>query len=598
MRSTSGRHALRGGAGWDEPGTSLHRAAPQRGAVPRVTIEYAPLMSKAPSHQIFIASPGDLTNERACVVACINEVNLSHLGTDLPDFVGVGWEESVGTARRPQEVINEELRRCDYMIVLLKEQWGSPPGAGWGYTSGTEEELFTGLLGLQDRDALIRDVWLVFMAAPSPAPEITALKEQLNRRHALYYDVVDGIDQLAEKVRRRLERWVSDPVSKTTRTLELTPSTGRDVLRVHAMRRDGLLLADLGFTEQAKDKLQAAATSGDPRAMLDFARFLFREGDLVNAEIWNKKVVELGARPDGVLYTPAVAKAFSNLGLIERNRGNSTGAIARHKSALNLIAGTDRWSVEIQADVLDALGLALQDAGDFAEANNSFTQSLDLRRRNNDRMGIAQSEVNIARRLMNDGHVDEAQDHCELALDQIEGSTPSPLLANAVTLRAQLHAARDRHTDAIDQAQVALELNRQLANRRGQCVVLNVMAQSQIKRGLNDDAAASAAECLRINEEIGSRSGQAAAHHLLGLVAASRGDWTAVCSELRTEIALRKQHRPNRTQIAWCHVLYAQALRETGDLDAARTALNEANEFAPTSNAALQDAIRSEALLN
>src|SRR4029077_16196390 len=49
-----------------------------------------------------------------------------------------GWEETVGGVGRPQELINEDLRQCDYAVFVLHDRWGSPPGGV--FTSGTEEE--------------------------------------------------------------------------------------------------------------------------------------------------------------------------------------------------------------------------------------------------------------------------------------------------------------------------------------------------------------------------------------------------------------------------------------------------------------------------
>ena len=41
-------------------------------------------------------------------------------------------------SRPPQELINEDLRQCDYAIFVLHDRWGTPTGSG--HTSGTEEE--------------------------------------------------------------------------------------------------------------------------------------------------------------------------------------------------------------------------------------------------------------------------------------------------------------------------------------------------------------------------------------------------------------------------------------------------------------------------
>ena len=490
--------------------------------------------------RLFIASPSDLDSERACVKACIEEEGLAHTGRSLPQLTAVGGGDTSGTARRPQDVINEELRRSDYLIALFKSEWGSPSGSPWGYTSGTEEELFTGLLALQDRDAPLRDVFLIFVDGDTPATQITALKDQLKRRHGIYYETVNGVDELRTTLKKRLKTWSEDSTPKQPRTVELTPSSGKDVLRADTDRREGLQLADMGLTDLARLRLEAAAASGDPRSMLDLARFLFRIGEPEQAKLWNMKVIELRASAPGGLFSVEAAKAYSNLGQIDRNGGDPSAAVLRHRSALGLLTGTDMGSEETRADVLDALGLALQDAGEFEEARAAFQESLKVRTLLGDPIRTAQSEVNLARRFMNDGDLTSASDHCAKALDQLDGTAPSGLLANAYALNAQLHARRGDHVKAISQGQLALTLNRQLGNQPGQAVSLNLVAQSQLKQGHLPDAAASADECLRVNQGIGSLAGEANAHHLLARLSVAGEQWADAQDHFESELALRR----------------------------------------------------------
>lgn len=553
---------------------------------------YADAVAGPMALRLFIASPGDLANERACVKACIEEVALAHTGTALPQLTAVGWEDTSGAARRPQEVINEELRRSDYLIVLFKSEWGSPSGSPWGYTSGTEEELFTGLLALQDRDAPLRDVLLIFVDNPAPATEIVALKEQLKRRHGIYYEVVNGIDELRATVKQRLKTWSEDSTAKHPRTVELTPSSGKDVLRADADRRDGLQLADMGFTDEARLRLEAAAATGDPRSMLDLARFLFRIGQPEQAELWNMKVIELSASTPGGLFSVEAAKAYSNLGLIDRNGGNPSAAVLRHRSALDLLSGSDVRSQETRADVLDVLGLALQDSGEYGLARAAFQESLTVRTSLGDPTGVAQSEINLARSFMNDSDLASASDHCAHALNQLEGTAPSGLLANAYALDAQLHARRGDHVKALSQGQLALTLNRQLGNLPGQAVCLNLLAQSQLKKGDLAEAAASAAECLRVNQDIRSLTGEAHAHHLLARVLVAQKQWTDAQDHFKSELALRQKGRPNPTRLAWTLVELSGALSQSGDTEGARRALVEAADHAPSDNERLQDVVR------
>lgn len=542
--------------------------------------------------RLFIASPGDLQRERACVKACIDEEALAHIGSLLPQLTAVGWEDTSGAARRPQDVINDELRRSDYLIVLFKSEWGSPSGSPWGYTSGTEEELFTGLLALQDRDAPLRDVLLVFVESPSPATEITALKEQLRRHHAIYYETVNGVRELRTILKRRLKTWSEDSTAKQPRTVELTPSSGKDVLRADADRREGLQLADMGLTDQARSRLGSAAATGDPRAMLDYAQFLFRIGEPEQAKLWNRKVIDLSASRPGMIYSVESAKAYSNLGLIDRNAGDPSASILRHKSALDLLTGSDVRSNETRAEVLDALGLALQQAGQYAEARAAFEESLEVRMPLGNPHLIVQSEVNIARRFMNASDLGSASEYCARALDRLEGAAPSALMANTYALDAQLHARKGDHVKAISQGNLALVLNRQLGNRPGQAVSLNIIAQSQLRRDEVDDAGSLAAQCLEINQAINSLAGEADAHHLLAQVSAARKNWIDARGHLEAELALRRKGRTNPTRVAWTLVELSKILYQTDDLEGVHRVLVEAAAHAPAEDERLQDAIQ------
>src|SRR6266542_13131 len=121
-----------------------------RAAIVRPMVDALPL-------RIFLASPSDLENEREVVRACVDEHNVRRKGQSNVTYEVVGWDRVRGTARRPQEAINELISESHFMVTMFKGSWGSEPGSPWGYTSGTEEELFTGLLELGLTEQPMRD---------------------------------------------------------------------------------------------------------------------------------------------------------------------------------------------------------------------------------------------------------------------------------------------------------------------------------------------------------------------------------------------------------------------------------------------------------
>ncbi|WP_460418143.1 DUF4062 domain-containing protein [Pseudomonas sp. microsymbiont 2] len=88
----------------------------------------------------FLASPGDLAVERKIAKQVADELN-SMLSLKFNVHIElVGWEDTVSSAGRPQEIINRDLERCDVFIGILWKRWGSAPDNESKYESGFEEE--------------------------------------------------------------------------------------------------------------------------------------------------------------------------------------------------------------------------------------------------------------------------------------------------------------------------------------------------------------------------------------------------------------------------------------------------------------------------
>jgi hypothetical protein len=90
--------------------------------------------------KVFLASPGDLQDERRAakhVVDVFNKQWAENLGIHVEL---VGWEDTVSQFGRPQETINRDLDQCELFIGVMWKKWGSPPSDDGKYTSGFQEE--------------------------------------------------------------------------------------------------------------------------------------------------------------------------------------------------------------------------------------------------------------------------------------------------------------------------------------------------------------------------------------------------------------------------------------------------------------------------
>ena len=88
----------------------------------------------------FLASPGDLQEERKAVrdvVAEFNESWADELGYQIELL---GWEDTVAGFGRPQHLINQDVDRCALFIGLIWKRWGTLPDKDGKFSSGFHEE--------------------------------------------------------------------------------------------------------------------------------------------------------------------------------------------------------------------------------------------------------------------------------------------------------------------------------------------------------------------------------------------------------------------------------------------------------------------------
>ncbi len=112
----------------------------------------------------FLASPGDLEEERRAIRRVVEEFNnlwADELGYQV-DLVG--WEETVAGYGRPQHLINQDVDSCELFIGMIWKRWGTPPGGDGGFSSGFEEE-YTRSLERRERTGSPQ-VSLFFKAIP------------------------------------------------------------------------------------------------------------------------------------------------------------------------------------------------------------------------------------------------------------------------------------------------------------------------------------------------------------------------------------------------------------------------------------------------
>jgi hypothetical protein len=165
-------------------------------------------------YRVFIGSPGGLTEERNCFRAKLDKFTSTHSEPHGLVFYPVGWEETIGGVGRPQELINEDLKQCDYAVFVLHNRWGSSTGGT--YTSGVEEEL--AIAERLYRENKIRNIALFFKAIdpvqlrdPGKQLEsVLAFKKRIEEEKRYLFNQYGHVVQFREFLDAYLAKWMRD----------------------------------------------------------------------------------------------------------------------------------------------------------------------------------------------------------------------------------------------------------------------------------------------------------------------------------------------------------------------------------------------------
>ena len=238
-------------------------------------------MKEVKQYNIFLASPGGLTEERRLLFETVAAYNREEAEPSDALFFVVGWEQALRGVGRPQAKLNECIRSSDYFVLILWDRWGSsplPPEQEEVFSSAVEEELKNAIDCYRDPGMPMRHVVVFFKAVDhhqmsDPGAQLSKVlefRQELERDKKLFYETFETQQELAARIRMYLGQWRRDHeqgnLEKVLPTDELVeklvfPSTGAT--------------ASVG-PEAKVDSLQA---------LLEQARVCGRNGQLTDAEL-------------------------------------------------------------------------------------------------------------------------------------------------------------------------------------------------------------------------------------------------------------------------------------------------------------------------
>lgn len=300
-------------------------------------------------YRVFIASPAGLEKERLTFRRTLTSYNESDALARKILFVPVGWEETLEGLGRPQELINQDVKTCDFFVLVLWDRWGTPPQVDpIPYTSGTEEEFKIALECQSQPYHPMREVLVFFKSVDiqrmsDPGPQLTRVlefKKQLEHDKNLLFSTFDDQAAFEQRLRCHLADWVRKhenaktapgALSTTVPEVELEPHLSLPLPPASSHLRLADELAKKGERIAAEMAFARANASGiDAEALYRYGKFLMEEGRLTDAERAFDRIVREAPETNWTVL------ALHELGLLSRERKDLDNAEAMIRRSLEL----------------------------------------------------------------------------------------------------------------------------------------------------------------------------------------------------------------------------------------------------------------------
>ncbi|MDO9268238.1 MAG: DUF4062 domain-containing protein [Methylobacter sp.] len=235
--------------------------------------------------KVFLASPGDLSDERKAAKTVVDEINDLFAEEFGYQIQLVGWEDTVSVYGRPQATINRELERCELFVGLMWKKWGTPPDTTGTYSSGFEEEFETSVHrringGQPEISLLFKEIDSGFLSDPGEdLKKVLAFKEKLIAEKKIFFEGFGTIQEFEKKIRRCIVQYIKDLRSREAEEVSIqnqTPTTSG--VKQQAVEENGTALDTPLSIEGAKflrDFISKTErdTKKEPIEAIEVARF-------------------------------------------------------------------------------------------------------------------------------------------------------------------------------------------------------------------------------------------------------------------------------------------------------------------------------------
>src|SRR5262245_27881183 len=449
--------------------------------------------------RVFIASPGDLVQERSAFKEQIDDLNNGFGDGAGIKFVPLGWEDTLAsTGRRVQAVINQEIDTCDVFLLAMHRRWGQPAPDS-AYSSYTEEEFHRALQRFTKTGApkvfvFFKNVDEASVADPGRELEKVlkfrlVLESTRTVRYRMFADPAAFRREIDQHLRalaqgklpkvaveperlplplelvERVERAEAE-ARKRADEAEARAREQRDAAQAaiqramaHEARAEALSselatraarAAQDGRVEEAR-QIFAKATVGTTNLQgLDLGfEFYWRTGPLSAAEEMLQRWLAVSGWD---AQTADTATALGNLGLIYHTRGDLDRAEEMHRKALALDEHLSR--LKGMSNQYSSLGLIYQARGHLDRAEEMHRKALTLEKQLKRPEGESNQYTNLALIHQTRGDLDRAEEMHRKALNLGASARSAILPGGIVTIPIVVHVVFRTLEENISDAQI------------------------------------------------------------------------------------------------------------------------------------------------
>jgi tetratricopeptide (TPR) repeat protein len=253
----------------------------------------------------------------------------------------------------------------------------------------------------------------------------------------------------------------------------------------------------------------------DLEALLDLASAQARQGDVTRAVQTLEKASQLDRSDPRVWFL---------LGKNTILMGDAGRAVKDHLVRALTLHG-QLHNEQGQAEVLNAMGVAYHQLGDYPQAIEKYSAAAVIRQRLGDERGMATSLKNRARIRISMGHLSEAEPDLKEARRIAEKIGDTASLADVMSDFALMHESRGEFAEALKAYQEALKIRRDMGDERQLAQSYDNVGFIFFVDGEYDNAFVYWTQALDLRRKLGEKAGIVLSTQNLGFLHTVQGRW-------------------------------------------------------------------------